>query len=461
MAQVEQHHNRRASDVSLDRKPVRIRMLNAVAIVLAAVLSLTALTTVEHILEAEEQSEYVNEAYHSCTEAARNLQDGSDYLTTQVRMYVTTGNRSHMDAYLEEIEVTDRRGKAVETLKEYFDPDAQNVVSLEEALSFSNALAQREYYAMKLVAVATGLEDVPEVVDQVALSAEDLALSAAEQRQKAEQIVLGEEYQSSKDSIQQSVDACSASMLEQLHQSVLSSTELMNDRLVRMQVIIGLLLGIIVFVIFALIFLILWPLAAYGHRIARNRKLIPVGADELRYLAIAYNVMYDENRERTMNLKRAAERDALTGLYNRGAYDDLLLEHTQDVALLLIDVDYFKTVNDTYGHNTGDAVLKKVADLIEHSFRNTDYPCRVGGDEFAVIMTDIHPTLKHVVADKVEAVAKALSEGGDGLPPVTLSIGIAFSGREMTPAELYKAADKALYDVKERGRNGYAFYEGI
>ena len=459
MAEVEQRHNRRASDVVFDRRPVRIRMLNAVAIVLAAVLALVALNTVDHIFEAEWQSEQVNAAYHACSDAAHDLQAASDFLTAQARMYVASGNRVYMDAYLEEIEVTDRRGKAVETLKTYMDNDAQSVASLEEALSYSNELADRELYAMQLVATATQLEDVPTDVAQVQLSDEDVARTPQEQRELAEQIVLGEEYQASKDSISSSVNACSDGLLNQLSADVRESEELLQSRLATMQMITIMLLIIVVLIIFALIFLILWPLAAYGHRIARNKKLIPVGADELRYLAIAYNVMYDENRERTMHLQRAAERDALTGLYNRGAYDELLLEHTQDVALLLIDVDYFKTVNDTYGHNTGDAVLKKVATLIEHSFRNTDYPCRVGGDEFAVIMTDIHPTLKHVVAEKVENVASALRSGGDGLPVVTLSVGIAFSGREMIPAELYKAADKALYDVKESGRNGYAFYE--
>ena len=462
-----QPHNRRASDIAavearldqpLAQKGLRIRLLNAYAIVIAAIMALAALLAVEHILDSERRSEQTNAAYRSCSSAARDLQDASDYLTSCVRVFVVSGNRTYMDAYLEELEVTDRRGRAVQTLKDYFGETDQAVIDLESALEYSNELAERELYAMRLTIEAVDITDVPDIVAAVTLSDEDLQRTVDDQRRRAEQIVLGEDYQTTKDQISGSVNACSDELLAKVGDDIAESEAELRARLTSMQVIVTGLLVIVLLVIFAVIFLILWPLAAYAHRIMHGQPLHPTGASELRYLAVAYNLIYEENRERMIRLKHAAERDALTGLYNRGAYDMLLAERTEDVALLLIDVDYFKSVNDGYGHDMGDAVLKKVAGLISSSFRTTDYPCRIGGDEFAVIMTDMHPDLRSVVVEKVTNVARALADTSDGLPRVTLSIGIAFSESKVGYEDLYKAADSALYVVKERGRNGFAFF---
>lgn len=439
----------------------KIRSINAVAIVLAAILSLMALVTFEHILEAEAASERHNEAYRNCSSAARDLQEASDFLTSEVRVYVVTANREYLDAYLNELQVVDRRGRAVETLRSYLGNDEQAVSDLQSALSYSNALAERELYAMKLVATAAQMEDVPDLVSSVTLSEADAALSAEQQYQLAEQMVLGDEYQTTKEQIRNSVSECYNGLLVRLNEDIEASNTLMRARLGRMQTVIFLLLAIVVFVIFAVIFLILWPLAVYTRQIKRDEELVVTGASELRYLAEAYNHIYQENRERTRSLRYAAERDGLTGLYNRRAYDQLLREHVDDVALLLVDIDYFKEVNDSFGHDIGDAILKKVAASLEGQFRSTDLPCRIGGDEFAVIMTKVNPALRHVITAKVDAVRSALADTSDGLPRVTLSVGIAFSELHEGETDLYKAADRALYVVKERGRNGCAFYDQI
>ena len=121
-------------------------------------------------------------------------------------------------------------------------------------------------------------------------------------------------------------------------------------------------------------------------------------------------------------------------------------------------MDYFKEVNDAYGHEKGDAVLKKIAEILVHSFRADDYVCRIGGDEFAVIMRHMTPGLKGIVLSKVDNVRALLAAAID-IPPVTLSIGAAFSGGEIDE-DVYRRADEALYEVKEKGRNGFAFYDG-
>ena len=440
---------------------LRIRLVNAVAIVLSALLALFAAVTVNHIFEAELQSESSNIAYRACSNAARDLQEGSDYLTSQVRVYVATGNREYLDAYMREIEVTDRRGRAVETIKYYLGEKDGAVIDLEDALGYSNSLAERELYAIRLTAEATNLRDLPALVEAVTLEQADAALSPEEQRQKAEQMVLGDEYQLSKYQISASVNSCSDRLLERMNTRVEENNQNMRTWLNRMRLVIMALLGIVVLDVFAVIFLILWPLATYTQEVKDGVPLTRFGSVEMRYMADAYNTILAENRARTKSLQHAAERDHLTGIYNRGAFDQLMSEHTHDVALLIVDVDYFKEVNDGHGHKVGDAVLTKVAQLLERSFRMSDLTCRIGGDEFAVIATGITPNLRHVLVKKVRAVSRSLADTSDGLPPVTISVGIAFSEAHAGEPDLYKAADKALYVVKERGRNGYAFYDEI
>ena len=129
------------------------------------------------------------------------------------------------------------------------------------------------------------------------------------------------------------------------------------------------------------------------------------------------------------------------------------------VSLLLIDIDLFKQVNDTYGHTTGDKLLKQVAALLKENFRSQDYLFRIGGDEFACMVTDLSAEQAHVVTNKIQRINERLTNPKDSLPPVSLSVGIAFSpdGYRET---LYEQADAALYRVKVWGRNGCAVYDG-
>ena len=228
----------------------------------------------------------------------------------------------------------------------------------------------------------------------------------------------------------------------------------------RQQVLIILLLLVIVISVLSVIVLILMPIRKYIAQIQENRMLTMYGAHELRYLAEAYNLMYEENQKHNDSLRYMVEHDHLTGLLNRGAFESLRNEKEHDsIALLLIDVDCFKGINDNYGHDVGDQVLQKVAYLLGQSFRASDFPCRIGGDEFAVIMTDMNPALKDAVQTKVDIVSAGLQNTGDGLPAVTLSIGVAFSRQCRPEDNIFKLADAALYRVKDEGRNGCAFYD--
>ena len=145
-------------------------------------------------------------------------------------------------------------------------------------------------------------------------------------------------------------------------------------------------------------------------------------------------------------------------IYDAEEYRAYVTDET--FAMLIIDVDHFKEVNDTYGHEAGDEVLKKVAAALKSSFRLEDCICRIGGDEFAVLMRQMEPTLKSIVREKIDRVQEKM-QLRDDLPRATLSIGVAFTDDEGPEENLFKKADKALYSIKEHGRDGFAFYNEL
>ena len=127
----------------------------------------------------------------------------------------------------------------------------------------------------------------------------------------------------------------------------------------------------------------------------------------------------------------------------------------------MADVDTFKNVNDVYGHATGDLILKKVANILKSAFRSIDYVCRIGGDEFAIIMVDVTQDLYYTITDKIAEANRQLAQPEDKLPAVSLSVGVAFSGREMQGEKLFGNADSALYHTKEHGRSGCSLYPAL
>ena len=217
--------------------------------------------------------------------------------------------------------------------------------------------------------------------------------------------------------------------------------------------------NIITFIL--IICLIVKPLQVYVKCIREEKRLEITGSYEFQYLALTYNDIYEINAANEAMLRHQAEHDPLTGIMNRGAFEHLrqqLKASAKPLALLLVDVDKFKLINDGYGHETGDLVLKKVANLLVENFRVSDYPARIGGDEFAVIMTDVTADMQSVIEGKIYGMNHVLQNPTDGLPKVSLSVGAAFSDNGFTD-ELYALTDSALYQVKEHGRCGCRFYK--
>ncbi len=161
------------------------------------------------------------------------------------------------------------------------------------------------------------------------------------------------------------------------------------------------------------------------------------------------------------NVENAA-RDGLTGLYNRRYFDERLVEElsrsqrgSAPVAVLLMDIDHFKLVNDTHGHPVGDLVLREVARGVRESLRDIDVLCRYGGEEFVAILPGCSVGEASAAAERVRRTVESLYGRVPAVPaPVTVSIGVAsFPHPFSTPSGLVKGADDALYSAKQRGRN--------
>ena len=175
---------------------------------------------------------------------------------------------------------------------------------------------------------------------------------------------------------------------------------------------------------------------------------------------VAAEQALEESRRELEHLVRI---DTLTGLANRRQFDErlsLALErlrrHEHPLALIYLDVDHFKGINDTYGHDVGDQILRAFAQRLLDNVRAIDLPARLGGDEFVVIVEDaaIPDAAKTIARKLIEATARPVSVDGTALK-ITTSIGIAYARAAVDAKALMSTADAALYGAKKAGRNTY------
>ena len=173
-------------------------------------------------------------------------------------------------------------------------------------------------------------------------------------------------------------------------------------------------------------------------------------------------------RARQELIEHLASYDALTGLYSRSLTDQLIARgiagasiNNDKFAVLFIDIDHFKDVNDGFGHEAGDEVLKELADRIKSTIKKSDIVIRYGGDEFVVLLHDIKDSksVETVAANLIAAIGRPLKVESDSLT-LTSSIGVALYPEDgETPSHLLRHADTALYDVKSRGNADFIFYK--
>ncbi len=446
-----------------DGKGMKLRTLNLLMIVAAAFISFLLFMSTRRIFTGFEAMQTATDTYIQSQADAADLQSGSDYLTEQVRYYTVTGDPVYMENYFTEAEVTRRRDNAIASMEQIVD-DTAAYDHLKQALAYSDELMEVEYEAFLLVLDAYEIlrSDYPEALRSLTLPEEDMALDARKKREKAVRIVFDDNYQAYKQNIYYHVGIC--------QDELISTTKTMQgDRVQSLQTslrshvyLLSALLFLFMSFMAAIAFLVIRPLLRCVSDVLENKKMVPGSLTfaELHFLADSYNEIFDIQHEEQEKLSYEATHDGLTGLLNRTAYEQFK-HHLGDTSCcyLMIDLDDFKHINDNYGHDTGDLVLKKVADVLKHHFRSEDMIYRLGGDEFAVTMVRVGRELRPLVERKLTEIGKDLAAAADGLPAATLSIGAAFSDDCGNEESVAKAADIALYQVKNSGKKGYGFYE--
>lgn len=164
---------------------------------------------------------------------------------------------------------------------------------------------------------------------------------------------------------------------------------------------------------------------------------------------------------RSQNLEQAALTDALTGMQNRRYFDDALREYLEEfrrierpIGLMILDLDHFKTVNDTYGHDTGDDVLRAVAKCLREMTRYHDIVARLGGEEFAIVAPNMDLEMLTRLAERIrKAISVMPITSGNVRLKVTTSVGLAIWDRKETMEQFFRRADSQLYEAKRKGRN--------
>ena len=199
------------------------------------------------------------------------------------------------------------------------------------------------------------------------------------------------------------------------------------------------------------------------------------------WLKLEYRIFYDESndieevfivvqditsskeleitlKENNEELEKIATTDYLTGAFNRVYFDKIIKneltkckEQQQVFSILLLDIDYFKKVNDLYGHNEGDRVLLQFSKLISSHLREKDPFARWGGEEFVVLLSNIDTKNATIVAEKLRQITENFEFSKEY--SITCSVGISEFQKNDTTEELFNRADNALYYAKENGRN--------
>ena len=440
----------------------RLEIFNFFIIILTViiVLSLSAVIFKAH----ETYIEFIDATneYIACREAAEDVHQASDDLTNFARSFAEHGNIADLQNYFKEANQDKNRDKALETIKRY-DSANGNDSRLETAVARSVKLMDIEFYAMRLVLEADGVPDseYPVEIKHTILKDEDKVLSPEEKYKKARSILNDDEYNAYKLDIYHNISVYTDYIL-----SGTQDREQQNSRIfaryqnIQLILIILLLSILTINVTFTSIFIIR-PLRKNSKLIVNQMSLPEKGATEMRTFARMYNEVLGKIKIHQEKLSYEASHDSLTGIHNRGVFDALYndVDSTENLAFLIVDIDAFKEINDSFGHLIGDNVLKKVANLLHTSFRADDTICRIGGDEFAVILNGLNTENKEQLENKLAFIMRKISETSDDLPPFSLSIGAAFGSAKCSFKTLYKNADAALYDIKSTTKNGIKFYE--
>ena len=437
---------------------ISLRVVHVCLVVVTVLMSGAVIYSTMRLASSFTRVTNATEEHLDLEEAALELMEASDYLTERVQRFTVDGNRRFMDEYFTEALEANRREKALAKMEQ--DPQAEKALEqLRSAMANSVQLMNQEYYAMRLVIEAKGYTDYPEPLRSVALTQEDQQLPADDKMRRASVMVLNDDYYERKERIRSDMQR-SLEEVETLTRAVdAAELEGLQHEIMNVRVIAVLMVLAILFLAWLTARLGINPVLLAVDRIKEDNPIPEQGANEFRYLAREYNKMYAAYQHSIERLNFKACHDELTGAYNRAGYQLLLSSiDLGSTYMLLFDMDDFKNVNDSLGHETGDKALVKLAGVLRASFRVDDLVCRIGGDEFVVLMVHAGDMQHDLVGAKIERINVQLKNVDDGLPPLSVSVGVALGSDARDAGDLFDRADAAMYESKKRGKGTYTFY---
>ena len=440
------------------RHGISLRMVYLWLVIVTVIVFIFTMVSVYLVTTTFFSFSEVAQEHITLEKAAHELMDASDYLTEKVQRFTVDGDERFMTEYFTEVFETNRREEAIEKMSG--DSKSKDALKqLQEAMDASVGLMNREYYAMKLVIDAKGIEKYPDILKTVELTEADKKLSPDEKMRRAAMMVLDDEYYTQKELIRTNMQE-SLDELEALsHSEETSAFCHLRNQLILVFVMSIIQTALIMFMVVLTSKLGIKPVLKAVEKIKTDDPIPEIGANEFRYLANTYNKMYAIYKNSLERLNFKASHDELTGAYNRSGYNLLLSSvDLNSTHMLLFDLDNFKSINDTYGHETGDRVLKKLVCCLKGNFRNDDYICRIGGDEFVVFMVHSTDVQRDLIINKVNQINTQLRDVSDGLPPISASVGIVHGTDVADGSKLFEKADEAMYSAKQRGKMTYTFY---
>ena len=445
--------------IKVKSKGISLRKVNIVMLIVALVATAA-------LVGAMQWTGHLYDKTHKTTQDALGWRgdahlmiDATDYLTEQMRSFAITGDREYLDNYIEEVNVTKRRERAIEAIKEV-DSNSPAYDELCKAMDKSFELIKMECYAARLTIEARGydISEYPEEIQQVTLSAEDAVLTPEQKENAAEELLFGDKYQDIKEEVtvggHKCIDIIEDDMLEEQNRL---AKRLHNQVLIE-HILTFIYIAVLLIIVLINRELVIKPLKNLVKKIREGQNAEEEGAYEVRFVTKAYNLMFNTNLQNKEKVSYDATHDKLTGLYNREGYDFLVKNvDIETTSLLILNVDNYKKVVDNNGSDFGDKVLYWASGIIFRSFRSQDYVCRLEEDEFAVVMINSGPEHKELIKSKVERINEALAKPENNLAPVSVSVGVAFGEGRINFTEVFKQADKALEKAKNNGKKAVVF----
>ena len=444
-------------------KGLRLRRLNAAMLVISSILFIIVFYTTYQVSQAYEKNLAATRNVLIWDEAERTVGAGTVYLTDQARLFVQTHEKKYADNFFRKLNEKSREDALRFLTSHDLHVHANGEqCHLKMALDLSNKLAMREAYAMRLVVEGEGEEvkGYHKKIQDTNLSSQDQSLSPEDKFALASEMVFGPEYQKAKKEINEQLEMFTKNTVSAVKRQQAEEADRLGHVLAEQKfALIGLfIMNVLTFMM--IIVLIIKPLQIYLNCIKNDKMLELIGAYEFKHLAFTYNDIFSLKEHHEKMIRYKAEHDQLTGMLNRNALEsirELNKNIAEPVGVILIDVDHFKEINDTWGHAVGDQALCRVSSLLRENFRSEDYCIRYGGDEFLIIVKGNVCKDENTIKNKIETINQQLENPPEDFPKLSISVGVASSRRGFND-KLLKEADIALYEVKEAGRRGCRFY---